>query len=95
MLRDNNLMNRYMDVVNAMGEAVARRLWNISYTCVAVLLPAGIQQRDVRAMEKIADGYGRMVLGYFGRTPVAPDPEVVRYHRNSSGLNRQTVTRLI
>jgi pyruvate carboxylase subunit B len=28
--------------------------------------------------EAIAPGYGRMVLGYFGKTPVAPDPEIVR-----------------
>jgi len=27
--------------------------------------------------KQIAPGYGRMVLGYFGRTPVAPDPEIV------------------
>jgi pyruvate carboxylase subunit B len=28
--------------------------------------------------KKIDPGYGRAVLGYFGRTPLAPDPEVVR-----------------
>jgi pyruvate carboxylase subunit B len=28
--------------------------------------------------KQIAPGYGKMVLGYFGRTPVAPDAEVVR-----------------
>ena len=27
---------------------------------------------------QIVDGYGRMVLGYFGKTPVAPDPEIVK-----------------
>jgi pyruvate carboxylase subunit B len=27
--------------------------------------------------KKIADGYGKMVLGYFGKTPVAPNKEVV------------------
>ncbi|NCD13264.1 MAG: biotin attachment protein, partial [Epsilonproteobacteria bacterium] len=27
--------------------------------------------------KKIAEGYGKMVLGYFGKTPVAPDSEVV------------------
>jgi pyruvate carboxylase subunit B len=26
----------------------------------------------------IAPGYGKMVLGYFGKTPVEPDPEVVK-----------------
>lgn len=28
--------------------------------------------------KKIDAGYGRSVLGYFGRTPVAPDPDVVK-----------------
>jgi pyruvate carboxylase subunit B len=27
--------------------------------------------------KQIAPGYGKMVLGYFGRTPVEPDPEIV------------------
>ncbi|MEZ4649406.1 MAG: hypothetical protein R3E97_11625 [Candidatus Eisenbacteria bacterium] len=26
------------------------------------------------------EGYGKSVLGYFGRLPLAPDPEVVRDH---------------
>jgi pyruvate carboxylase subunit B len=28
--------------------------------------------------ERIAEPYGQMVLGYFGKTPVPPDPEVVK-----------------
>jgi len=28
--------------------------------------------------EKIAEGYGKMVLGYFGKTPVEPDAEIVK-----------------
>jgi pyruvate carboxylase subunit B len=28
--------------------------------------------------QKIESGYGRSVLGYFGRTPLPPDPEVVK-----------------
>ena len=28
--------------------------------------------------KKIAEGYGKMVLGYFGKTPVTPDDEVVK-----------------
>ena len=27
--------------------------------------------------KSIAEGYGKMVLGYFGKTPVPPDPEIV------------------
>ena len=28
--------------------------------------------------KQIAPGYGKMVLGYFGKTPVEPDPEIVK-----------------
>jgi len=28
--------------------------------------------------KKFAPGYAKMVLGYFGKTPVAPDPEIVK-----------------
>ena len=34
----------------------------------------------------IDPGYGRSVLGYFGRTPLAPDPEVVRIAAEQLGL---------
>jgi pyruvate carboxylase subunit B len=29
------------------------------------------------AWKKIAEGYGKMVLGYFGKTPVTPDQEII------------------
>ncbi len=34
----------------------------------------------------IAPGYGKMVLGYFGKTPVAPDPEIVKIASEKLGL---------
>jgi pyruvate carboxylase subunit B len=44
--------------------------------------------------KKIADGYGKMVLGYFGRTPVAPDPEIVRIAIEQTGLQPAVKTPL-
>jgi len=35
---------------------------------------------------KFAEGYGKMVLGYFGRTPVPPDPEIVKLAALQMGL---------
>jgi len=40
--------------------------------------------------EKIDDGYGKAVLGYFGKTPLPPDPEVVR--KASEQLNKPVFT---
>jgi pyruvate carboxylase subunit B len=36
--------------------------------------------------EKIENGYGKAVLGYFGRTPLTPDPEVVSRASQQLGL---------
>ncbi|HSJ08122.1 MAG TPA: biotin/lipoyl-containing protein, partial [Longimicrobiales bacterium] len=36
--------------------------------------------------EKIEAGYGKAVLGYFGRTPLSPDPEVVKKASEQLGL---------
>ncbi len=78
MLRDNHLMEKYPQVIAAMGEAVKKGGFGTSVTPVSQFY---FQQAFNNVMfgpwKKIADGYGRMVLGYFGKTPVAPDPEVV------------------
>ncbi len=38
--------------------------------------------------EKIDQGYGRAVLGYFGKTPLPPDPEVVKKASEQLGLEK-------
>jgi pyruvate carboxylase subunit B len=40
--------------------------------------------------KKIAEGYGKMVLGYFGKTPVEPDPEIVKLSQEQIGLEPTT-----
>jgi len=79
MLRDNHLMHRYPEVIAAMGEAVRKGGFGTSVTPVSQFY---FQQAFNNVLfgpwKKVADGYGRMVLGYFGRTPVPADPEVVR-----------------
>lgn len=78
MLRDNKIMDRYPEIIRAMGEVVLRGGFGTSVTPVSQFY---FQQAFNNVMfgpwEKIADGYGKMVLGYFGRTPVKPDPEIV------------------
>jgi len=79
MLRDNNLMDKYADVIAAMGEAVKKGGFGTSVTPVSQFY---FQQAFNNVMfgpwKKIADGYGKMVLGYFGKTPVPPDAQVVK-----------------
>ncbi|MBQ3317357.1 MAG: biotin/lipoyl-binding protein [Spirochaetales bacterium] len=79
MLRDNGLMDKYPQIVEAMGETVAKGGFGTSVTPVSQFY---FQQAFNNVMfgpwKKIAEGYGKMVLGYFGKTPVEPDPEVVK-----------------
>ncbi len=79
MLRDNGLMDKYPQIVEAMGETVAKGGFGTSVTPVSQFY---FQQAFNNVMfgpwKKFAEGYGKMVLGYFGKTPCPPDPEVVK-----------------
>ena len=79
MLRDNNLMDKYPEIVEAMGDVVKKGGFGTSVTPVSQFY---FQQAFNNVMfgpwKKIAEGYGKMVLGYFGKTPVEPDQEVVK-----------------
>jgi len=78
MLRDNGIMDRYPEIIQAMSDVVRKGGYGTSVTPVSQFY---FQQAFNNVMfgpwEKIAEPYGKMVLGYFGKTPVAPDPEIV------------------
>ena len=78
MLRDNGIMDKYPDMIKAMREVVEKGGFGTSVTPVSQFY---FQQAFNNVMfgpwERIAAPYGQMVLGYFGKTPVAPDPSVV------------------
>ncbi len=79
MMRDNGTLDRFPEVIAAMEEVVRRGGFGTSVTPVSQFY---FQQAYNNVMlgpwKKIAQGYGLMVLGYYGRPPVDPDPEVVR-----------------
>lgn len=79
MMRDNNILDRFPEVILAMREVVEKGGYGTSVTPVSQFY---FQQALNNVMQgpwkAIAPGYGKMVLGYFGKTPVAPDPEVVK-----------------
>ncbi len=78
MLRDNDIMDKYPEMIAAMSDVVKRGGFGTSVTPVSQFY---FQQAFNNVMfgpwKRIADGYGKMVLGYFGKTPVSPDPEIV------------------
>ncbi len=78
MMRDNNILEKFPQVIDAMGEVVEKGGYGTSVTPVSQFY---WQQAFSNVMfgkwKKIADGYGKMVLGYFGKTPTEPDSEIV------------------
>jgi pyruvate carboxylase subunit B len=87
MLRDNDLLDKYEEITKNMGEVVIKGGFGTSVTPVSQFY---FQQAFNNTMfgpwKKIADGYGKMVLGYFGKTPVSPDPEIVKIAAEQLGL---------
>ncbi len=79
MLRDNGILDKYPAIIKAMEDVVRRGGFGTSVTPVSQFY---FQQAFNNVMfgpwKRIAEGYGEMVLGYFGRTPVEPDPEIVK-----------------
>ena len=79
MMRDNGVLDKYNDVVTAMREVVEKGGYGTSVTPVSQFY---FQQAFNNVMfgpwNKIAEGYGKMVLGYFGKTPCEPDSKIVK-----------------
>ncbi|WP_419764774.1 MAG: biotin/lipoyl-containing protein [Arcobacter sp.] len=78
MMRDNGTLHKFPEVIKAMREVVEKGGYGTSVTPVSQFY---WQQAYANVMfgpwKQIAPGYGKMVLGYFGKTPVEPDSEIV------------------
>lgn len=87
MMRDNGTFDKFPEVVKAMGECVKLGGFGTSVTPVSQFY---FQQAYSNVMsgpwKKITPGYGKMVLGYFGKTPVEADPMVVKAASEQLGL---------
>ena len=79
MMRDNGTLNKFPEVIKAMQEVVVKGGFGTSVTPVSQFY---WQQAYANVMfgpwKQIAPGYGRMVLGYFGKTPVEADLEIIK-----------------
>ena len=79
MMRDTGTLHLYPQVIKEMSEVVARGGFGTSVTPVSQFY---FQQAYLNVTQgkwkKINPQYGNMVLGYFGRTPVPADPEIVK-----------------
>ncbi len=89
MMRDTNTLDLYPKVIEEMSECVAKGGFGTSVTPVSQFyFQQAFSNVTQGKWKKITDGYGNMVLGYFGRTPVQPDPEVVKIAEEQMGKPR-------
>ncbi len=93
MMRDNNCLELFPKVIDAMREVVSKGGFGTSVTPVSQFY---FQQAFANVTQgewkKITDGYGKMVLGYFGKTPSTPDAEIVKIASEQLGLEPTTKT---
>ncbi len=79
MMRDTKTLHLYNDVIKEMTDVVRLGGFGSSVTPVSQFY---FQQAYLNVTmgkwNKINPHYGDMVLGYYGQTPVEPDPEVVK-----------------
>ena len=91
MMRDNKILDKFPAVIKAMREVVEKGGFGTSVTPVSQFY---FQQAFNNVMfgpwKKIAEGYGKMVLGYFGKTPVKPDDGVIKMAAEQLGLEPTT-----
>ncbi|MSN96506.1 biotin attachment protein [Campylobacter sp. FMV-PI01] len=92
MMRDNNILDKFPQIIKAMREVVEKGGYGTSVTPVSQFY---FQQAFNNVMfgnwNKIAEGYGKMVLGYFGKTPVKADQEIINLA--SKQLNLEPTTK--
>ena len=91
MMRDSGEFEKFDEVIAAMKEVVERGGYGTSVTPVSQFY---WQQAYSNVMfgpwNKIAPGYGRMVLGYFGKTPVPADDKIIQLASEKLNLDPTT-----
>ena len=91
MMRDNNCLHLFPKVIKAMREVVERGGFGTSVTPVSQFY---FQQAFANVTQgpwkKMTEGYGKMVLGYFGKTPSKPDAEIIKIASEQLGLEPTT-----
>ena len=91
-LKDMGMLDKFPALIKNMKEVVSRGGFATSVTPVSQFYA---QQSFLNAItekpwDQINPGYGKMLLGYFGKTPCEPDPELVKWA--SEKLNLEPTT---
>ncbi len=91
-LKDMGMLDKFPKLIANMKEVVERGGFATSVTPVSQFYA---QQAFLNAItenpwDKANPGYAQMVLGYFGKTPCEPDPEIVKWASEKLGLEPTT-----
>jgi len=91
-LKDMGMLDKFPKLIANMKEVVERGGYATSVTPVSQFYA---QQSFLNAItehpwEKANPGYAKMLLGYFGKTPDEPDPELVKWAEEKTGLQPTT-----
>ncbi|MCG6928925.1 MAG: biotin attachment protein [Desulfofustis sp.] len=79
MMRDTNTLHHYPAVIKEMADVVRLGGFGTSVTPVSQFYFQQAYLNVTQGKWKVINpNYGNMVLGYFGKTPVPPDPEIVK-----------------
>ena len=93
-LKDMGMLDKFPALIAAMKECVERGGYATSVTPVSQFYA---QQAFLNAVQgpwvQANPGYAKMLLGYFGKTPCEPDPELVKWA--SEKLNMQPTTETV
>jgi len=91
MMRDAGTLDQFPAVIAAMSDVVRKGGFGTSVTPVSQFYFQQAYNNVVLGpWKRIAEGYGKMVLGYFGKTPVPADPEIVALAVEQLGLEPTT-----
>jgi len=91
-LKDMGMLDKFPKLIANMKEVVERGGFATSVTPVSQFYA---QQSFLNAIteqpwEQANPGYAKMVLGYFGKTPCEPDPELIKWAEEKTGLKPTT-----
>ncbi len=91
MMRDAGTFHLFPKVIRAMSDVVRKGGFGTAVTPVSQFyFQQAYSNVTFGPWKRIAEGYGKMVLGYFGKTPVPPDDDVVALAKEQLGLEPTT-----
>ncbi|MGN0018944.1 MAG: biotin/lipoyl-containing protein [Candidatus Gastranaerophilaceae bacterium] len=91
-LRDMGMLDKFPKLIENMKEVVERGGFATSVTPVSQFYAqqSFLNATSEKPWDKANPGYAKMLLGYFGKTPCEPDPELVKWAEEKTGLQPTT-----